>query len=94
MQSEDPRSEQVSLVHPYDLAATKAMNEEIDIEPEFVAELKGAAMFTFKDGLQEFARALQSAVEEKGNVEVRTEAPIQSYKAMEGKQGIEVVSGV
>jgi oxygen-dependent protoporphyrinogen oxidase len=94
MQSEDERSEQVTLIHPHDLAATKAMNEEIEIDHEFVAALKDAAMFTFKDGLQELVRAMQGAVEDMGNVEIKTEAPVQSYKATEGKQGVEVISGV
>ncbi|KAJ4375781.1 oxygen-dependent protoporphyrinogen oxidase [Neocucurbitaria cava] len=95
MQSEDQRPQSVSLVHPYDLDMVKATNEEIDLDPEFVKNLKEAAMFTFKDGLQHLVRALQNAVETKGNVVVTTESPIQSFTPIESEAGpgVEVVSG-
>jgi oxygen-dependent protoporphyrinogen oxidase len=96
MQSEDQRPEQVTIVHPHDLEVIKAMNEEIDLDLDFAKNLKEASMFTFRDGLQQLAQALQTAVETKGNVEIRTEAPIQSFKpaAGEGAMGVEIVSGV
>ncbi|KAF1939838.1 hypothetical protein EJ02DRAFT_351337 [Clathrospora elynae] len=94
MQSEDQRPHQVTIVHPVDLQVAKAMNEEIDLDPHFAKSLKDASVFTFKDGQQTLVRALQSAVEAKGNVEIRTQAPIQSFKALEGgDMGVEIVSG-
>jgi oxygen-dependent protoporphyrinogen oxidase len=96
MQNEDPRPEAVTLVHPLDLASAKAMNEEIDLELDFAKNLKDSAMFSFRNGLQQMVRALVDAVEAKGNIEIRTEAPIQSFKPLNenGNLGVEVVSGV
>ncbi|KAH7371555.1 hypothetical protein BKA66DRAFT_535139 [Pyrenochaeta sp. MPI-SDFR-AT-0127] len=93
MQSEDNRPQQLSLVHPYDLEVSKALNEQIDIDLDFARNLKDASMFTFKDGLQHLVRALQKSVEEKGNVEIRTEAPIQSSTPMKDGNGVEIISG-
>ncbi|KAG9193535.1 protoporphyrinogen/coproporphyrinogen III oxidase [Alternaria panax] len=95
MQNEDPRPEQVILVHPYDREVAKAMNEEIDLELGFARNLKDSAMFSFRNGLQQMVKALVDTVENKGNVEIRTEAPIQSFKPLNenGKLGVEVVSG-
>ena len=96
MQNEDPRPEQVTLVHPYDREIAKAMNEEIDIELGFAKNLKDSAMFSFRNGLQQMVKALLDTVENKDNVEIRTEAPIQSFKPLNenGKLGVEIVSGV
>ncbi|KAF1840327.1 protoporphyrinogen oxidase [Cucurbitaria berberidis CBS 394.84] len=93
MQSEDPRPQQLTIVHPYDLEVSKAINEEIDLDLEFTQNLKEASMFTFKDGLQHLVRALQKSVEGKGNVQVKTESPIQSFKPIEGEMGVEIISG-
>ena len=92
MQIDDQRSQQVTLVHPYDLEVSKAMNEEIDLDLEFAKNLKEASMFSFKDGLQTLVRALQNAVETKGNVEVKTESPFVAFEVLE--DSVEVVSGV
>jgi oxygen-dependent protoporphyrinogen oxidase len=92
MQSEDQRPEMVTLVRPFDLEQSKAVNEEVDLEAEFAENLKGCSHFTFKDGIQALYRGLQGAVEEKGNVEIRTEAPIQKFTPAD--DGVEVVSGV
>lgn len=96
MQNEDPRPEQVTLVHPYDREIAKAMNEEIDLDMDFAKNLKDSAMFSFRNGLQQMVRALLDTVESKGNVEIRTEAPIQSFKPLNenGKLGVDIVSGV
>jgi oxygen-dependent protoporphyrinogen oxidase len=92
MQSEDERPEQLTLAHPFDLEQSKAMNEQMDLDAEFVDNLKGCSHFTFKDGIQALYRGLQKAVEDKGNVEIRTEAPIQSFTPSEA--GVDVVFGV
>ncbi|KAH6882038.1 hypothetical protein BKA58DRAFT_328417 [Alternaria rosae] len=95
MQNEDPRPQPVTLVHPHDREVAKAMNEEIDLDLEFAKNLKDSAMFTFRNGLQQMVRALVDAVEAKGNIEIRTESPIQSFKPLNenGKLGVEVISG-
>lgn len=94
MQSEDQRPHQVTLAHPLDVEAAKAMNEEIDLDIDFAKNLQDAAMFTFRDGLQTLVRSLQDAVEKKGNVEIRTSTPIQSFTPIKGDMGVEVISGV
>lgn len=94
MQSEDQRPQQVTYVHPQDVETAKAMNEEIDLDIDFAKKLTAASMFSFKDGLQTLVKSLQNAVETKGNVEVRTDTPIQNFNPVEGKMGVEVVSGV
>jgi oxygen-dependent protoporphyrinogen oxidase len=94
MQTDDPRPD-LMLVHPIDLEMIRAMNEEIDLDLQFAKDLKDASMFTFKDGLQSLVKALQNAVETKGNVVVKTETPIQSFTPLQdGQLGVEVVSGV
>jgi oxygen-dependent protoporphyrinogen oxidase len=95
MQNEQQTPEQETLVHPWDLERSRAVNEAVDLEPGFAEDLKGCSHFMFRDGIQTLYRGLQKAVEEKGNVEVRTEAPIQSFKPLEGgEMGVEVVYGV
>lgn len=96
MQNEDPRPEQLTLVHPLDLENTRAMNEEIDLELDFARNLQETSMFTLRNGLQQLIRALQDAVEARGNVEIKTESPVQSFKPLskDGQLGIEIVSGV
>ncbi|KAF1836505.1 Protoporphyrinogen oxidase [Decorospora gaudefroyi] len=93
MQGESPRPEDVTLVHPFDLEVSKAMNEEIDIDADFMRNLGEASMFSFRNGLQSFVYALQEATEANGNVQIRTETPIQSLAAAEGKQGIDIIHG-
>lgn len=96
MQNEDPRPEQLTLVHPADLESKKAINKEIDLHLDFAKNLEETSMFTFRNGLQQMVRALQDALHARGNVEIRTEATIQSFKPLtgSGKMGVEVVSGV
>lgn len=96
MQNEHGQSQPVTLVHPHDREVAKAMNEEIDLELDFAKNLKDSAMFSFRNGLQQMVRALVDAVEAKGNIEIRTESPIQTFKPLNenGKLGVEVVSGV
>jgi oxygen-dependent protoporphyrinogen oxidase len=95
MQNEDQGDDLVVLAHPWDLEQTRRINDEIDLEPGFEKKLKGCSHFTFKEGIQTLYRGLQKAVEDKGNVEIRTEAPIQSFKPLEGGGlGVEVVYGV
>ncbi|KAI4713813.1 hypothetical protein J4E89_001261 [Alternaria sp. Ai002NY15] len=95
MQNEHGQSQPVTLVHPHDREVAKAMNEEIDLELDFAKNLKDSAMFSFRNGLQQMVRALVDAVEAKGNIEIRTESPIQTFKPLNenGKLGVEVVSG-
>lgn len=86
--------EPVTMVHPTDYDTAKAMNNEIDLDVTFASNLKKAALFTFKDGLQTLVKALQDAVVNKGNVEVKTEAPILHFEPVKGGMGVEVTSGV
>lgn len=90
----DTPAQSVTLVHPYDVEVTQALYEETDLDLDFARKLKDASMFTFKDGLQHLVRALQKSVEQNGNVEIRTETPIQSFKPVEEGMGVEIVSGV
>jgi len=96
MQNEDPRPEKLQLVHPVDLESAKAMNDEIVLKMDFERNLNESSMFTFRNGLQQLVRALQDAVERKGNVEIRTESPIQSFKPFntDGKLGVNIGYGV
>ena len=95
MQSEDPRPMQLTLAHPYDVEAARAMNEEIDLDEDFARNLKDASTFTFAGGLQQLVEALKSKVAETGNVKVRTESPVQSTKPVgEGSLQVAVTTGV
>ncbi|KAF2850312.1 Protoporphyrinogen oxidase [Plenodomus tracheiphilus IPT5] len=93
MYSNSEVTEEVGLIHPTDHEMMRAMNEEIDLDKDFANKLKGAAMFTFTDGLQMLVRRLQDAITRKGNVEVKTETPIQAFEAVKGGMGVEVTSG-
>jgi oxygen-dependent protoporphyrinogen oxidase len=95
MQSDDPRPQQLTIAHPYDLETSKALNEEIDLDLDFAKNLKDASTFTFKNGLQQLVRALQDSVERKGNVEVRVNSPVQSTKLVPGDSlQVAVTTGV
>lgn len=94
MQNESS-SHQVSLVHPLDVEFGKAVNEEIDLDTDFAINLQEASMYSFENGLQTLVHKLQDAVNSKGNVVIKTESPIQSFKSIkDGPPGVEVVSGV
>jgi oxygen-dependent protoporphyrinogen oxidase len=95
MQAEDQKPEMIVLSHPYDLEASKAINDEVDIELDFAKKLKDSAVYSFKDGLQQLVKGLQTALEESGNVEIKVNSPVQSSKLTEGEaRQVEVVSGV
>ncbi|KAH9880963.1 hypothetical protein J1614_001456 [Plenodomus biglobosus] len=83
----------MSIVHPTDYELAQAMNDEIDLNDEFAQQLKDAAMFTFTDGLQMLVQSLKDAVMYKGNVEIKTETPIQDFVPVKGGMGVQVTSG-
>ncbi|KAH7075007.1 hypothetical protein FB567DRAFT_536005 [Paraphoma chrysanthemicola] len=94
MQSDDPRPLQLTIAHPYDIETSKALNEEVDMDLDFAKNLKEASTFTFKKGLQQLVWALQDSVENKGNVEVKVDSPVQSTKPVGGNSlQIAVASG-
>jgi oxygen-dependent protoporphyrinogen oxidase len=95
MQSQEERRVQFMLAHPYDVEAARAMNAEFDIDTDFIKKLENASTFTFKEGLQQLPRALLSAVERTGNVDIQTNSPVQSTKPLEdGQPGVAVTTGV
>ena len=95
MQAEDQSSGMMVLAHPYDVEAARAINEEVDLDLDLAKKLKESSVFSFKDGLQQLVTALQRSLENKGNVEIRVNSPVQSSKLVEGEaQQIQVVSGV
>ncbi|KAJ4315451.1 oxygen-dependent protoporphyrinogen oxidase [Neodidymelliopsis sp. IMI 364377] len=92
--ADDARQSQQVIAHPYDVEVAKAMNQEIDLNVDFVQNLKNASVFSFKDGLQTLARALQESLEKTGNVEIKTNSPVQDTRMAEGgEQKVEVVAG-
>lgn len=92
---QDEKGQLMTLAHPYDVEAAEAMNDEFDLQDEYVENLKKASTFTFKNGLQQLYQALAMAVKKTGNVEIYTESPVQSTKPLEdGKPGVQVVTGV
>lgn len=95
----DGGAEVLTLSSPYTVRLSALINSEIDLDPAVADVVKDASMFTFKRGMQQLVQALQRAVHKHGNVEIRTETPVQETTAsfMEnGKtvKGLEVVSGV
>lgn len=86
---------QVVLAHPYDVDAAQAMNDELEIDADLVQDMHAASTFTFKGGLQQLIRTLQTAVERTGNVDVKVNSPVQSTTALTGDQrGVAVTTGV
>ena len=94
LQGQEASSKMITLAHPLDVESANAFNAEIDLDIDFAKNLREAAMFTFEDGLQTLVKSLQDAVEMKGNVEIRTSAPVQSFKPIKDELGVEVISGV
>lgn len=95
MQSESPNSQQQVIAHPYDVEVARALNQDIDISLNFARSLKEASMFTFKDGLQTLVKGLQEAMEKTGNIEIRLNSPVSSFKMTEGQdQKVEIIAGV
>ncbi|KAH9874055.1 hypothetical protein IAQ61_004683 [Plenodomus lingam] len=93
MKMQNSAPETMSIVHPTDYEVAQALKEEIDLDEQFAKNLNNAAMFTFKGGLQMLVESLKDAVTSKGNVEIRTEAPIQDFKPVKGGMGVQVTSG-
>lgn len=95
LQQESPVPEQVSLYHPHDMDALKAMREDIKLEDKFVEQLGESAMFSFRNGLQEMVKALQRKLEENNQVRIMPNSPVESYNMAKGAgQRVEVVTGV
>lgn len=82
------------LAHPYDVEAARAMNDELDIEPDFVTNLNGASMFTWKNGLQTLVTGLKDAMAKTGNIDIKLDSPVASFKMAEGADKVEIVAGV
>ncbi|KAF2821618.1 Protoporphyrinogen oxidase [Ophiobolus disseminans] len=94
MQNEGQYPMEMMMAHPYDIEMGRAMNEEIELDDEFAKNLARASTYTFKNGLQQLVEALKSAVEKTGNVEVRTESPVQTTKPVgDGDLRIAVTTG-
>jgi protoporphyrinogen/coproporphyrinogen III oxidase len=91
MHNNPPAEKQLTLVHPYDRELAKAMNEEIDLDLDFAKNLKSAAMFSFKDGLQHLVKSLQLDLEKSGNIDIRTNTPVSKYEPPESGGGIQIV---
>lgn len=95
MQSESPNSQQQVIAHPYDVEVARALNQDIDISLGFAKSLKDASMFTFKDGLQTLVKGLQEAMEKTGNIEIKLNSPVLSFKMANGQdQKVEIIAGV
>jgi oxygen-dependent protoporphyrinogen oxidase len=95
MQSDDTRSQSLTLVHPYDLEISRALNREIDLDPDYAKNLKEASTFTFRNGLQQLVNALEYSVVNKGNVDIQVNSPVQSTTPVgDGSLQIAVTTGV
>ncbi|KAJ4398228.1 oxygen-dependent protoporphyrinogen oxidase [Didymella pomorum] len=94
MQNESTNGQPQALAHPYDVEAARAMNEEIDISLELAQNMKEASMFTWKDGLQTLVKGLKNAMEKTGNIEIKLNSPVSSFKMAEGgEQKVEIIAG-
>ena len=95
MQSESPSSQQQVIAHPYDVEVARALQNDIDISLDLATNLKEASMFTFKDGLQTLVKGLQDAMEKTGNIDIKLNSPVSSFKMAEGEeQKVEIIAGV
>lgn len=98
MQSESPNSQQQVIAHPYDVEVARAVNEDIDISLEFAKNLNEASVFTFKDGLQTLVKGLQEAMEKTGNIDIKLNTPVSSFKMADKVEGqeqqVEIIAGV
>lgn len=95
LQTEDQRPENFALAKPYDLESIRAMNDEIDLDVDFLKELRASSTFTFKEGLGQLVRALQDSVEKKGNIEIKVGTMVQATDPVQdGSLQIAVTSGV
>ncbi|KAA8624360.1 protoporphyrinogen oxidase [Pyrenophora tritici-repentis] len=84
-----------SFVHEWDRNLMANMKKELEVDEGFWSNLTESTQFSLRNGLQQLVRALGDAVEDLGNVKVKTMAPIQSFKPLsqDGKLGVEIVSG-
>lgn len=95
MQNEGTSSGHQAIAHPYDVEVARAMQNEIDLDIELANNIKDASVFSFKDGLQTLVRGLQDAMEKTGNIEIKLNSPVSSFKMVEGEeQKVEIVAGV
>lgn len=95
MQNEGSRSQAQVLAHPYDVEVTRAIQNEITLDVKLATAIKGASVFSFKDGLQTLVRGLQAAMEKTGNIDIRLNSPVSSFKMAEGEeQKVEIIAGV
>jgi oxygen-dependent protoporphyrinogen oxidase len=95
LQNERQSPEPTALAHPYDVEAARAMNEEIDIDVDLAQNMRSAAMFTWKDGLQTLVKGLKDAMEKTGNIDIKLNSPVASFKmAQDTQQKVEIIAGV
>ncbi|KAL5113232.1 oxygen-dependent protoporphyrinogen oxidase [Pleosporales sp. CAS-2024a] len=85
----------LTLAHPFDIEASRAMSQEFDIDDDFVDKMRNASTFTFKGGLQQIDTALKRAVHKTGNVDIKTESPVLSTQPLKekGQLGVSVTTG-
>lgn len=95
MQNESNNGMPKAIAHPYDLEVARAVQNEIDIKLSLAEDLKDASVFSFKDGMQTLVRGLQDAMEKTGNIEIKANSPVSSFKMAEGtEQKVEIIAGV
>lgn len=74
------------LAHPQDAETWKAINSEIDLDPQLAQNLNDSAFFTFRNGLQQLVQRLQEEVERKGNIKIAVNTKVEDTKLVEGEQ--------
>lgn len=95
VQNESTTGRNQAFVHPYDFEVARAVQQEIDISEELAVNMKNASVFSFKDGLQTLVRGLQNAMEKTGNIEIKLNSPVSSFKMAQGEeQKVEIIAGV
>ncbi|KAH6644316.1 hypothetical protein C7974DRAFT_18507 [Boeremia exigua] len=94
MQRESPSGEFQAIAHPYDAELAASIQNEIHIRTDIYRKFKDASVFSFKDGLQTLVKGLQAAMKNTGNIDIKLNSPVSSFKMVEGDaQQVEIIAG-
>ncbi|KAJ8117037.1 hypothetical protein OPT61_g1687 [Boeremia exigua] len=94
MQQESNSSQSQVIAHPYDVEVARTVQSDIKLSRELAGNLKEASVFSFKDGMQTLVKGLQAAMEKTGNIEIKLNSPVSSFKMAENEeQKVEIIAG-